>query len=96
MNQRFKGLLLEAKCKARDEVKKQLPPGYAIHDSELQSLNITYEMFAELIIRECAAECDRLEDNGVWHGVGSEHGTGTVASAADCSFYIKKHFGVDE
>jgi len=54
------------------------------------------EKFAELIVKECASVCDKLEDEGVYHGVGEEHGTASIASAADCSFYIKEHFGVEE
>ena len=44
--------------------------------------------FAELIVRECANQCDLLLD----HRISSEWSRGTH----DCSKAIKKHFGVEE
>jgi hypothetical protein len=44
--------------------------------------------FAELIVRECANQCDLLLD----HKISSEWARGTH----DCSKAIKKHFGVEE
>jgi len=44
--------------------------------------------FAELIVRECANQCDLLLD----HKISSEWSRGTH----DCSRAIKKHFGVEE
>ena len=44
--------------------------------------------FAELIVRECANQCDLLLD----HKISSEWSRGTH----DCSKAIKKHFGVEE
>jgi len=44
--------------------------------------------FAELIVRECANQCDLLLD----HRISSEWSRGTH----DCSRAIKKHFGVEE
>ena len=46
------------------------------------------ERFAELIVRECANQCDLLLD----HRISSEWSRGTH----DCSRAIKKHFGVEE
>jgi len=46
------------------------------------------EKFAELIVRECANQCDLLLD----HKISSEWARGTH----DCSRAIKKHFGVEE
>ena len=46
------------------------------------------EKFAELIVRECANQCDLLLDNKI----SSEWARGTH----DCSKAIKKHFGVEE
>jgi len=43
--------------------------------------------FAELIVRECANQCDLLLD----HKINSEWTRGTH----DCSKAIKKHFGVE-
>jgi len=44
--------------------------------------------FAELIVRECANQCDLLLD----HKINSEWARGTH----DCSKAIKQHFGVEE
>ena len=44
------------------------------------------EKFAELIVRECANQCDLLLD----HKISSEWSRGTH----DCSRAIKKHFGI--
>jgi hypothetical protein len=44
--------------------------------------------FAELIVRECANQCDLLLN----HKMSSEWARGTH----DCSRAIKKHFGVEE
>ena len=46
------------------------------------------EKFAELIVKECANQCDLLLD----HKISSEWSRGTH----DCSRAIKKHFGVEE
>ena len=46
------------------------------------------ERFAQLIVRECANQCDLLLD----HKISSEWSRGTH----DCSRAIKKHFGVEE
>ena len=51
-------------------------------------LNFNYQKFAELIVRECANQCDLLLD----HRISSEWSRGTH----DCSRAIKKHFGVEE
>jgi len=45
------------------------------------------ERFAQLIVRECANQCDLLLD----HKISSEWSRGTH----DCSRAIKKHFGVE-
>ena len=46
------------------------------------------EKFAELIVKECANQCDLLLD----HKISSEWARGTH----DCSKAIRKHFGVEE
>jgi len=51
-------------------------------------LSILKDKFAELIVRECANQCDLLLD----HKISSEWARGTH----DCSRAIKKHFGVEE
>jgi len=50
--------------------------------------NVPLEKFAELIVRECANQCDLLLD----HKISSEWARGTH----DCSKAIRKHFGVEE
>jgi hypothetical protein len=60
-------------------------------DDELAKMYIPdcfVEKFAELIVRECANQCDLLLD----HKISSEWARGTH----DCSKAIKKHFGVEE
>jgi len=78
MNDRIKELAEEAEM--------------AANKGDHVDVKIMMAKFAELIIRECASICDKLEDEGVYHGVGEEHGTASIASAADCSFYIKETF----
>ena len=46
-----------------------------------------YEKFAELIVKECANQCDLLLD----HKISSEWSRGTH----DCSKAIRKYFGVE-
>ena len=53
-----------------------------------QNIKITMDIFAELIVQECANHCDLLLD----HKISSEWSRGTH----DCSKAIKKHFGVEE
>ena len=48
---------------------------------------VEYQKFAELIVRECANQCDLLLD----HKISSEWSRGTH----DCSRAIKQHFGVE-
>jgi hypothetical protein len=52
------------------------------------SANQELEKFAELIVQECANQCDLLLNNKM----SSEWSRGTH----DCSREIKKHFGVEE
>lgn len=74
MNERIKELILEAGFPKFDKM-------YVVSDGE------ELEKFAELIIRECANQCDLLLD----HKISSEWSRGTH----DCSRAIKKHFGVE-
>jgi hypothetical protein len=91
MNERIKQLAEQAVRYALDKANEGEDEDYEYSfDDDFQ------EKFAQLIVRECASICDKLEDEGVYHGVGEEHGTASIASAADCSFYIKEHFGVEE
>ena len=54
----------------------------------MDQLNDIKNRFAELIVRECANQCDLLLD----HKISSEWARGTH----DCSKAIRKHFGVEE
>ena len=72
MNERIKELAVEAEFSEKD-----------LH---IQGDN--FQKFAELIVRECANQCDLLLD----HRISSEWSRGTH----DCSRAIKKHFGVEE
>jgi hypothetical protein len=56
-------------------------------DQVMASRHFDIEKFAELIVRECANQCDLLLD----HRISSEWSRGTH----DCSRAIKKHFGVE-
>ncbi len=49
--------------------------------------SVAMEKFTELIVKECANQCDLLLD----HKINSEWARGTH----DCSKAIKKHFGVE-
>jgi hypothetical protein len=93
MNERIKELVKQSGGEFWQRLENDIvnPEAYITFDPP-ESL----EKFAELIVRECAGICDNLEDEGVYHGVGEEHGTASIASAADCSFYIKTHFAVKE
>ena len=72
MNKRIKELAIEAEFSEKD-----------LH---IQGDN--FQKFAELIVRECANQCDLLLD----HRISSEWSRGTH----DCSRAIKQHFGVEE
>ena len=81
MNERIEELAVQA----RKEYLK-LPTGYK--PEQVGLYRELMEMFAELIVRECANHCDLLLD----HKISSEWSRGTH----DCSRAIKKHFGVEE
>jgi hypothetical protein len=59
------------------------------HDGIVLTKNVNaaeaFEQFAELIIRECVAQCEKNADHE-WLGSGSKLG----------AFNIKQHFGVEE
>jgi len=60
MNEQIRQLLLEAQILAREQVKntpelEKYAPSYAIPGTEIHvGLGLSYEKFAELIVRECA------------------------------------------
>jgi hypothetical protein len=72
----------------RELAKKAYEDVIANTPSFLVTKDLYEEKFAELIVRECANQCDLLLD----HKISSEWARGTH----DCSKAIKKHFGVEE
>ena len=68
MNERIRQLLLEAQALAREEVKNtpelaKYAPSYAIPGTEIHvGLGLSYEKFAELIVKECALQCNHNDD----------------------------------
>lgn len=68
MNKQIRQLLLEAQALAREEVKltpelAKYAPSYAIPGTEIHvGLGLSYEKFAELIVRECAVQCNHNDD----------------------------------
>jgi hypothetical protein len=76
MNERIKELAVNARIYGAVDIN-----GNYENEAEVKK-------FAELIVRECANQCDLLLD----HKISSEWARGTH----DCSRAIKKHFGVEE
>ena len=72
MNERIRELAVEAEFSEKD----------------LHTQGDNFQKFAELIVKECANQCDLLLD----HKISSEWARGTH----DCSKAIRKHFGVEE
>ena len=68
MNKQIRQLLLEAQALARAEVENtpelaKYAPSYAIPGTEIHvGLGLSYEKFAELIVRECAVQCNHNDD----------------------------------
>ena len=68
MNERIRQLLLEAQALAREQVKNtpelaKYAPSYAIPGTEIHvGLGLSYEKFAELIVRECIDIAKNWED----------------------------------
>jgi hypothetical protein len=68
MNKQIRQLLLEAQALAREEVKRtpelaKYAPSYAIPGTEIHvGLGLSYEKFAELIVKECALQCNHNDD----------------------------------
>ena len=88
MNERIKQLLDQAQELACEEVKstpvfEKYAPSYAIPGTEIHvGLRLSYEKFAELIVRECAEV--------VTDAVDQREPASTYADK------IKQHFGVEE
>lgn len=93
MNERIRQLLLEAQALARDQVKRtpelaKYAPSYAIPGTEIHvGLGLSYEKFAELIVRECVAICQDTD---------GEDNTDARSGRQDCALEIREHFGVEE
>jgi hypothetical protein len=70
MNERIRQLLLEAQALAREEVKNtpelaKYAPSYTIPGTEIHvGLGLSYEKFAELIVRECIGIADEYDGVG--------------------------------
>lgn len=68
MNKQIRQLLLEAQALAREQVKRtpeleKYAPSYAIPGTEIHvGLGLSYEKFAELIVKECAVQCNHNDD----------------------------------
>ena len=66
----------------RDQVRSQIP-GQVWEEGHIAWLDLVYEKFAELIVRECIAQCEKNKDHE-WLGSGSKLS----------AFNIREHFGV--
>ena len=80
MNQRIRELMDEA-------IEFRLDPDSKHYEAQVSPEEL--EMFAELIVRECAVIC--LEMSAKCAGL-----EGDGALAKDCAYWIKKDFGVEE
>ena len=97
MNERIRQLLLEAQALAREQVKntpelEKYAPSYAIPGTEIHvGLGLSYEKFAELIVKECVGVVENLSP-------GYEDYRNQIEDAfrRDCVEQIKQHFGVEE
>ena len=96
MNKQIRQLLLEAQALAREEVKRtpelaKYAPSYAIPGTEIHvGLGLSYEKFAELIVRECMWKIMQRKEEAIdndWH-------VDEAMSAAISD--ISEHFGVEE
>ena len=66
----------------RDQVRSQIP-GQVWEEGHIAWLDLVYEKFAQLIVRECIAQCEKNKDHE-WLGSGSKLS----------AFNIREHFGV--
>ena len=97
MNKQIRQLLLEAQALAREQVKNtpelaKYAPSYAIPGTEIHvGLGLSYEKFAELIVKECVGVVENLSP-------GYEDYRNQIEDAfrRDCVEQIKQHFGVEE
>ena len=86
MNERIKELAKQAKFAMEVSNDPNSPPSWwgAGH-------NDTFERFAELLVRECVEQINKVEEHGDAHLGGGYFYDGTRL----CRDAIKKHFGVE-
>jgi hypothetical protein len=86
MNERIRTLLIQAQDLARSEVENNpdIKPPYHIPATQVHvGLGLSYEKFAELLVKECAKTAEQHIDERCYR----DYGVGVR---------LKKHFGVEE
>lgn len=94
MNERITELLLKAQDLARTEVENDpcIKPPYLIPATQVhKGLGLSYEKFAELIVRECVGIVEGLSP-----GYQDYRNQIEDAFRRDCVQSIKEHFGVEQ
>jgi hypothetical protein len=95
MNELIQQLAVKAKLMAEEDINRQIS-----YNTELKAFA---EKFAELIVRECLQQCERIRDDAYTQKK-SEYLTesgrliyeGVFGGATNCGFAIQQHFGVEE
>lgn len=85
MNERIKELREQALRWSGENINRNLYTDYEIQLKE-------YQKFAELIVKECMAQCDKVEHDDEL----SNHEGGFRDGALLCYQEIREHFGVEE
>ena len=81
MNELIKELKREAEALAYEEHKANcIKNGRDTSMPHANALNMTFEKFAELIVKQCILLCDQVD----------------IVGADECIDNIKEHFGVEE
>lgn len=80
MNERIRELVGQAKFMAEETINKQI--------SKNAELDAFAEKFAELIVRECISELEKIKRSGVPTPIQGGLNLGVVS--------LKEHFGVEE
>jgi hypothetical protein len=70
----------------RQQVRSQIP-GQVWEEGHIAWLDLVYERFAELIVKECVAICQDVD---------GEDNIDARSGRQDCAVEIKEHFGVEE